>query len=404
MFDEYNTLQDTFALNLSLYGVSVLVNGSPIKALFKKRSDESGQGKDQFLTMFTAYSDNVEQGDTIELNGKLYLALKDNSDENTIYNKTHCIDCNQVIKYELRYADDYTKADLVTFNAYGEDISASVLGGDVLTLQSTCHFTFPLNDLTRRIDLNDRFFAGQSKTGVWKVRDINYQNNFCEVYCNRDVIDTVNDDPANMIADRWLFERKPDEYKVTITPESFTIQEEQTQQLTVTVYKNNELLSPTPEITYAIDNDTVVSIDPETNIVTGLKEGNATITGSYVAQEGDICTPDTVAVEITAKPVAAEIVVTPPYPSGLEYYKVRQFEEITFTASIAGVASPQWTITLDPQGIPSNNYTSSIDNSAGTFTVECKSLYSGKYLKYTISEATTGKALDYYISLVSMLG
>ena len=93
-----------------------------------------------------------------------------------------------------------------------------------------------------------------------------------------------------------------------------------------------------------------------------------------VAQEGDICTPDTVAVEITAKPVAAEIVVTPPYPSGLEYYKVRQFEEITFTASIAGVASPQWTITLDPQGIPSNNYTSSIDNSAGTFTVECKSL------------------------------
>ena len=403
MFDEYNTLQDTFALNLSLYGVSVLVNGSPIKALFKKRSDESGQGKDQFLTMFTAYSDNVEQGDTIELNGKLYLALKDNSDENTIYNKTHCIDCNQVIKYELRYADDYTKADLVTFNVHGDALSASVLGSsDVLTLQSTCHFTFPLNDLTRRINLNDRFFAGQSKTGVWKVRDINYQNNFCEVYCNRDTINS-NDDPENMIADRWLFERKPDEYKVQLSPDTFTIQEGQTQQLTVDVFKNGEPVEPTPEITYTIDDPTIVSVDPKTNIATGLKEGNATITGSYCPMEGDICTNAKVTATITPKPVAADIVVTPDYDSGKDYHSVKQnYGPTTFTATIEGVDSPQWTITLDPQGIPSANYTSSINNSAGTFTVECKTLYNGKYLKYTISEATTGKTLDYNVRLASM--
>lgn len=403
MFDEYNTLKDTFALNLSLYGVSVLVNGSPIKALFKKRSDESGQGKDQFLTMFTAYSDNVEQGDTIELNGKLYLALKDNSNENTIYNKTHCIDCNQVIKYELRKAGDSSKADLTIFNAHGDDLSASVLGGDVLTLQSTCHFTFPLNDLTRRINLNDRFFAGQSKTGVWKVRDINYQNNFCEVYCNRDVIDTVNDDPENMIADRWLFEPKPDNYVVTIEPNSFEVQEESTQQLTVTVTKNGQVMEVTPEITYVVDDDTIASVDPSTNIVTGLSVGKTLITGSYRVNENDTCQEAKVSVDVTEKPIVANIVVNPPYNS-TNNYRVRQFEEITFTASVAGVASPQWTITLDPQGIPSANYTSKIDNGAGTFTVECKTLYNGKYLKYTISEATTGKTLDYYVALVSMFG
>lgn len=402
MFDEYNTLQDTFALNLSLYGVSVLVNGTPIKALFKRRSDESGQGKDQYLTMFTAYSDNIAQGDTIELDGKLYLALKDNSNENTTYNKTHCIDCNQVIKYELRYADDSTKADLVTFNVHGDNISTSVLGGELQTLQSTCHFTFPLNDLTRRINLNDRFFAGQSKTGVWKVRDINYQNNFCEVYCNRAPIDTVDDDPENMIADRWLFERKPDEYKVQLSPDTFTIQEGQTQQLTVDVFKNGEPVEPTPEITYTIDDPTIVSVDPKTNIATGLKEGNATITGSYCPMEGDICTNAKVTATITPKPVAADIVVTPPYDDGKDYHSVKQYYgSTTFTATIEGVDSPQWTITLDPQGIPSVNYTSSIDNSAGTFTVECKNIYNGKYLKYTISEATTGKALDYYVLLAS---
>ena len=404
MFDEYNTLQDTFALNLSLYGVSVLVNGTPIKALFKRRSDESGQGKGQYLTMFTAYSDHVEQGDTIELDGKLYLALKDNSNENTTYNKTHCIDCNQEIQYELRYADDSTKADLVTFNVHGDEISASVLGGELQTLQSTCHFTFPLNDLTRRINLNDRFFAGQSKTGVWKIRDINYQNNFCEVYCNRSTIDTVNDDPENMIADRWLFERKPDEYKVQLSPDTFTIQEGQTQQLTVDVFKNGEPVEPTPEITYTIDDPTIVSVDPKTNIATGLKEGNATITGSYITQEGDICINAKVTATITPKPVSKDIVVTPPYDDGKDYHSVKQnWGPTTFTATIEGVDSPQWTITLAPQGIPSNNYTSSIDNGAGTFTVECKYLYNGKYLKYTISEATTGKTLDYNVLLAAML-
>lgn len=403
MFDEYNTLQDTFALNLSLYGVSVLVNGTPIKALFKRRSDESGQGKDQYLTMFTAYSDHVEQGDTIELDGRLYLALKDNSNENTTYNKTHCIDCNQEIQYELRYADDPKKADLVTFNVHGDEISASVLGGELQTLQSTCHFTFPLNDLTRRINLNDRFFAGQSKTGVWKIRDINYQNNFCEVYCNRAPIDTVNDDPENMIADRWLFERKPDEYKVQLSPDTFTIQEGQTQRLTVNVFKNGEPVEPTPEITYTIDDPTIVSVDPKTNIATGLKEGNAIITGSYCPVEGDICINAKVTATITPKPVAADIVVTPPYDDGKDYHSVKQnFGPTTFTATIEGVDSPQWTITLNPQGIPSSNYTSKIENNAGTFTVECKAIYSGKYLKYTIREATTGKTLDYNVRLASM--
>lgn len=406
MFDEYNTLQDTFNQNLAQYGVDIEANGKQIKALFILGSSglNDGKSKDQFLTMFTRYEDNVVQGSVIKLKDKYYLTLKDSSNENTLYDRSKCLECNQVIKYELRYADDSTKADLVTFNAYGDALSASVLGSnDVLTLQSTCHFTFPLNDLTRRINLNDRFFAGQSKTGVWKVRDINYQNNFCEVYCNRSTIDTVNDDPENMIADRWLFERKPDEYKVNIAPDTFTIQEGQTQQLTVDVFKNGEPVEPTPEITYTIDDPTIVSVDPKTNIATGLKEGNATITGSYRPMEGDICTNGKVTATITPKPIAADIVVTPDYDSGKDYHSVKQnYGPTTFTATIEGVDSPQWTITLDPQGIPSANYTSSIDNGAGTFTVTCKAIYSGKYLKYTISEATTGKTLDYNVRLASM--
>ena len=403
MYDEYNILKDTFTYNLSQYGVEVLVNNRPVKAIFKMRMDDSGKGKDQYLTMFTDFSDNVQQGDEIILNNKQYLALKDNSDENTVYNKTHCIDCNQVIKYELRRTGNTDKADLTTFHVNADDLSSSVLtSGGVSTLQSTCHFTFPLNELTKRINLNDRFFSGQSKTGVWKIRDINYQNGFCEVYCNRDTI-TDSDDIENMIADRWLFEHKPDTYIVTITPKTFTIMEEDTQQLMVEVLKNNETVSPTPQIIYSVDEPAIVSIDPETNIATGLKEGSAIISGSYKGQDNDICVVGKSVATITPKPVVADIVITPPYPDGKTAYPVKQgYDATTFTASISGVENPQWTIVLDAQGIASSKYTSQIDNSAGTFSVACNSKNYGTYLKYTISESTTGKTLDYYIELAAM--
>ena len=75
MYDEYNILKDTFTYNLSQYGVEVLVNNRLVKAIFKMRMDDLGKGKYQYLTMFTAFSDNVQQGDEIILNNKQYEAV-----------------------------------------------------------------------------------------------------------------------------------------------------------------------------------------------------------------------------------------------------------------------------------------------------------------------------------------
>lgn len=396
----YDVLTDTFAYNLEKYGIDVLVNTRTIKALFKMVTDDSG--KDQYLTMFTAYSDNVQQGDEIILQSKRYLALKDNSNENTVYNKTRCIDCNQLIKYELCHEDDDTAADLTYFYIHGDNLTSSVnIAGGITTLQSTCHFTFPLNDLTKRINPNGRFFAGQSKTGVWKIRDINYQNNFCELYCIRDSIKDT-DDTENMIANRWVYEHKPDTFQVQLTPDKFAIIEEEIQQLTVEVRKNNEVVSPTPQITFSASDPSIVSIDPATNIVTGLKEGSTRITGSYKEQQNDDCAVGISTATIMAKPVTAEIAIMPPYEGSNQYYAVKQgYGAQTFTATISGVANPRWNIVLDPQGVSSTKYTSSIDNQTGTFTVECKN-YNSTYLKYTVSESTTGKSLQYYVKLAAM--
>lgn len=291
---------------------------------------------------------------------------------------------------------------MTEFYANGDNLSSSVnIADGITTLQSTCHFTFPLNDLTRRINLNDRFFAGQSKTGVWKIRDINYQNNFCELYCIRDSIKDT-DDAEHMIADRWTYEHKPDTYQVQLTPTTFAITEEETQRLIVEVRKNNEIVSPTPQLTYSVGDQTIASVDPATNIVTALKEGTTRITGSYREAENDICVVGTSTATVMAKPVTAEIVITPPYEDGNQYYAVKQgYGAQTFTATISGVSNPQWNIVLDPQGVSSTKYTSTINNQAGTFAVECKSTNS-TYLKYTVSETTTGKTATYFVKLASM--
>lgn len=238
----YDVLADTFAYNIEKYGINVAVNGRTVKALFKTdKNIASSKSKDQYLTMFTACSDNVQQGEEIILNGKHYLAQKDNSDENTVYNKTFCLDCNQIIKYELRHEGDTTKADLTSFYVSADDLSSSVnIAGGITTLQSICHFSLQLNDLSKRINQNERFFSGQSKTGVWKIRDINYQNGFCELYCVRDTVNS-DDDTVDMIADRWTYEHKPDTYDISITPAEFTINEGETQQLAISVMKNSEV-------------------------------------------------------------------------------------------------------------------------------------------------------------------
>lgn len=400
MYDEYNTLIDTFNYNIERYGIEITVSDRTIKALFKRRSDDSGNTKNQYLTMFTSFDDNVEQGEIVILHDKRYLALKDNSNENTVYNKTHCIDCNHFIKYELKWIDNDKKADLTEFYIYGEDISASILTFDgTSTINSTCHFIFPLNDLTRRIRTNDRFFADLSDVGVWKIRDINYQNNLCNVYCIRDVINEY-DDIENLIADRWLYETKPDNYLIQLEPSTLEIQTGNTDTISVTVYKNDELLEPTPQITYNLSQSGIVDVDATNNRIEALSQGEVVITGSYKINENDTCETDSIKVTVTA-PSYGEVIITPAY-NKTGYYGVRQSSEQLFTASITGVDNPVWNITLDAQGISSSKYISTISNNDGTFKVKCNSVESAKRLKYTITETISGKSTEYLVGLISL--
>lgn len=303
-----DNLQSIFDETLKREGKDIVLdNQSTVRAFFRR--NDKGEF-DRYITMFVAVNQPILQGNTFKLNNVPYLVFKQLTPENDVYNKYICVQTNEHVKYMLKYIDDTSKADLVEFDMFMVDSFADRISssGNVLVVASQAEFKLSLNDLSRRIQINDRFF-NEYYGAVWKITDINYKDGIVSLFCERDITNP-SDDKENGIANYYDY--------------------------------NNQ---------------------PETEV--------------------------------------GEITINPPYDEDGRY-AVIQSDTTTFTASINSIESPEWNITLDAQGIPSGNYESEIDNSNGTFTVTNNKLYKGAYLKYTITENTSGKTTDYNVELASL--
>ena len=392
-----NTLNERmFITTLEREGLDIQVNNTTVKGFF--RINNSGEGE-QFATLYTAI-DKVNQGDLVLIGTIPLIAQKVITEESTVYQKSTLQKCNQLIKMMVKNPLDNTKATLTSFYGISDDISESLkIDGDIITSQSTLHLQLPLTNDSKKILLNDRLYCGGNQM-AWKVNDMLEQNGVIELHLTRSAIDTTYDDITNGVADRWRYETKPSIYTTTITESSVTLNQDDTSKLTVSVSKDGVVMTETPTINWVVSDSTIASID-NTNTVTGLAVGSCDIEGSYKATDNDIAIGDTVNVIVNAKPVTADIVVTPAYNDTTDY-KIKQGRSYTFTCSIDGVTSPQWNIVLNPNGVESSYYTSTIDNGAGTFTCGCVTRNSN-LLEYQISESTTGKTATYYIKLASMI-
>lgn len=302
-----DNLKEIFNETLEREGKDIIVGDTSIKVFFRRNDTDQ---TDRYLTMFVPVNQAIEQGNTFTLNGVAYLVLKQLTPENDVYQKFICIQTNEHVKFMLKHTDDNTKADLTEFEMYMPDsFSDQVQGASgLLTIDSKAEFKLSLNDLSRRIQINDRFF-NEYYGAVWKITDINYKDGVVSLFCERDLTNP-SDDKENGIANYYDYNNQPE-------------------------------------------------------------------------------------------PEAGEIVISPPYDEDGRY-AVLQYDTTTFTANIECVDSPEWNITLDAQGIPDSNYVSTIDNTNGTFTVENNKLYKGAYLKYTITENTSGKTTEYYVELATL--
>lgn len=382
-----NIIFDSFQDALKRDGKIIKVGDSTYKVLFKR--NEKGS-TNPYITMFALSSDPIDQGMIYEINGEKYLIIKELTAENTIYKKFECVKCNATIKWM------FGLNDLVVFDCYMVGIADSLkTSTNVTIIGSKVEIWLPLNDDTKRIILNGRFFCGSYKSAN-KVVDLNYLDGLCYLYAERDTV-LNTDDEVNGIAGRWLYEEKPNKYSVEITESDIEIEQDATKQLTVAVSKNGTLMETQPTINWTIADGSICSVD-SSNIVKGIKVGSTKITGSYKVNYYDTCVTDSVSVVIKAIPVViGDVIVTPVY-NATTYYNLKTNITATFTASIGGVANPQWNITVNPNGNTATNYTATVDNTNGTFTIKNLKQSSNKLL-VTVAEQTTGKSIVYTISL-----
>ena len=384
-------LLDTFKETLEREGTSIVIGADTFKVFFRR--NEKGETI-AHSTLYALYSNQIKQGEVFSLNGNKYLITKELTAENTTYRKYDCVQCNATIKWM------YGKNDLVIYDCYMVGIADSLKSSANATIiNSKIEVWLPRNADSERIILNGRFFCG-SYVSANKIIDINYLNGLCILYAERDTI-LSTDDEINGIASRWTFEDKPSNYSVAITESDVEIEQDATTQLTVAVSKNGSLMETQPTINWTISDGSVCSVD-SSNIVTGLVVGSTKITGSYKVNDYDTCTSDSVNVVVKDKPVVVgDVVVTPVY-NATTYYNLKQGVTTTFTASISGLASPQWNITVNANGNTTTNYTATINNTNGTFTIKNLKMSSYKLL-VTVAEQTTGKSMVYSINLGSLM-
>lgn len=384
-------LLDTFKETLEREHTNIVIGIDTYKVFFR-RNDKGNTNAHS--TLYALYSTPINQGEVFSLNDDKYLITKELTTENTTYRKFECVQCNATIKWM------YGKNDMIIYDCYMVGIADSLkTSTDVTIIGSKVEIWLPLNADSRRIILNGRFFCGAYVIAN-KVTDLNYLNELCYIYAERDAI-LNTDDEINGIAGRWLYEEKPNNYSVAITESDIEIEQDATQQLTVAVSKNGTIMETQPTINWTISDGSICSVD-SSNIVTGIKVGSTKMTGSYKVSPNDICISDSVNVVIKAKPVVVgEIIVTPVYNS-TTYYNLKTNITATFTASISGVANPQWNISVNPNGNTASNYTATINNTNGTFTIKNLKQSSTKLL-VTIAEQTTGKSIVYTVSLGGLM-
>lgn len=381
-----NILSDIFNQTLEREGMDIIVGSATYKGFFRR--NEKGNTT-PYSTLYASYQADIKQGQVFTVNGSKYLTIKELTSENTTYRKFDCIKCNATIKWM------YGKNDFVVYDCYMKDLADSLLSkSNTIVLSSKIEIWLPLNPDSERIMLNGRFFCGTYKM-VNKVTEFNYLNGLCYLYGERDSI-LPNDDAINGIANRWDYEDKPNTYTISITESDIEMEQDVTKTLTVSVAMNGSTMTTQPTVIWTIADGSICSVN-SSNLVTGLKVGTTRLTASYKVNDYDTCVTDSVMVTVKEKPiVVGDIVVTPTYTS--TYYRLLQGKTQTFVCSISGLSNPQWNITLNANGNTASSYTSTIDNTNGTFIVSNK-LKATPYLIYTIAETTTGKSKTYQISL-----
>ena len=260
----YDVLTSQFNEALTREGNTVTdsTGTTSYKCLFRKNSDKNSS--DNRLTIFYPVSEAIEQGQLLKYKSNYFLSLNQETDENDTYYKSDLLQVNSEI-HTIVVADASNNTGYeLNLRAYAEDLSNVGLTGDsqISIVGGNISFIVQDNADSRKLKIDATFTA---LGATWKIVNLYFKSGLGYVFTER-TADAISS-PV---------------YAVTVTG-SDSVTMEDVAQLVATATITDGATTTTilnPTIDWSCS-DTSLATVSNTGLVSGIAEGNITVTANW---------------------------------------------------------------------------------------------------------------------------
>ncbi|MBV4427594.1 Ig-like domain-containing protein [Clostridium tyrobutyricum] len=371
-----NTLLNFYNTALKRMGKTCIVNNDKnniIQGIFKEIDDrDNSEDQKYFITSAT-----LKQGDIISNNNINYLIITKNENINDVYDLYTIEKCNYNINFIFNNIV-FPQYAIITNQTTG-------VNGEIITVPANQILVVVQdNNFTNQIKVDDVFIKFKHR---WQITGVDYtKDGILTVYANQ-VANHEKDDLINEIPEGAATYNPI----VSATPNPLNVNVNNTIQITATV-SNNGVNVENPTLIYTSNNKDIATVD-NTGLVTGVAEGNANITISYVGIDGNTYNTTVATTVEESAPDVIEIVLTDENEDNFNIYS--NIENIVHVKLLVNgvednTATFNFSIKNDTEGLPYQTVTlSNITSNSCQLNPNTHHQYGISTLTVTLQRDTT---------------
>lgn len=218
------------------------------------------QGK---LRIYYAQDTDISVGTIFLLKDEPYLVINQDAIESNVFCSSMAVKCDLSI---MAYSNELNKYITVPFALDVNDNTTSS-NNTISIVDGYATIYTGLNQYSKVFNINDNYYCFG---GYYKIGNLFYNNGLAYIYLTKETMPT--EDTYLLIYNGLT---------------SFDMADSTTYQLSYTAVKNNEIVD-SPALTYASSDTSIATVD-DTGLMTMLKEGNVTITATWVDGNNKTC-------------------------------------------------------------------------------------------------------------------
>lgn len=334
MIDNFFNMNESYDFMLQQFGESIEINDINRTAIIHRNNYRNIE------ELKILCRDKIERGNIVKYNNNTYITIDDT--RNIRYNAYYRA-IVQRCNYNVNFAINNTvfpQYAIITNQTTG-------VNGEIITVPANQILVVVQdNNFTNSIKVDDVFIKFKHR---WQINGVDYtKNGILTIYANQ-VANHEKDDLINEIPEGAGVYNPI----IVATPNPLNVNINSTVQITATV-SNNGVNVENPTLIYASNNKDIASVD-NTGLVTGVAEGNANITISYLGIDGNTYSTTMATTVEESAPDVIEIVLTDKNEDDFNVYPNLEniaYAKLLINGKEDNTATFNFSIKNDKEGLP----------------------------------------------------